>query len=83
MQFCRQICSWAYDNNVKSVYGPNVDCSEFIQGIYANIVDSISAHEQIFVCGMYVTFEGYICCRHMYGNSKVKRSCNLFVFTCM
>ena len=39
----------------------------------------ISAHEVIWLCDIYVAFEGYICCWHIYGNCMVGKSCSLIL----
>ena len=39
----------------------------------------ISTHDAIGICGIYVTFEGHVCCWHIYGNSMVNKSL-LFCF---
>ena len=40
----------------------------------------VSVHELIFMCGVYVAFEGNTYCWHMYGSSMVDRG---FIVTCM
>ena len=62
-----------------SACGYHVDCSEFISGIYTDIVD-LYLHIKIGISSRYMVFEGHICCQHKYGNRMVSKSCKLLFF---
>ena len=55
------IYSGAYANSVKCMYVPvnTVDCRGFMGGIITGIEVSCG-HELIYMCGLYMTFEGHI-----------------------
>ena len=36
------------------------------------------AHELISICGISITFQGHICCLHIYGCSMENKSCIVF-----
>ena len=72
----------AYANNVKCMYtsagGDNVDCSEFMWNIYTNI-DVLYLH--INICGIYVAFEGHVCCWQICGISMLNKSCSFLLLS--
>ena len=82
MQCTRHICSQAYINNMKymyaNVHGHSDVCTEFICGIYANIVvfyvnmnlAAYILYIYIYMCVcVCVAFEEHFCCWHMHGNN--------------
>ena len=83
----RHICSGAYASNVKGIYSSAcshiMDCSEFIWDIYTDIV-VIYSHKVIGICGIYMAFEGHICCRHIYGYEMLNKVvvCCYFLLVC-
>ena len=53
--------------------GQIIDCIRFTWGIYGHS-HLICAHEIIGTCGMYMAFQGHICCWYIYGYSIVNKS---------
>ena len=53
------------------VSGYIVYWSEFILGVYTDIIVSC-AHDVLDLCGIYMAFEGNICCWHIYDYSVIK-----------
>ena len=56
-----------------------VDCWEFMGHIYLQSC-LIILHELICIVGIYVPFEGHICCWYIYGNTIVNKCCSLLFF---
>ena len=56
-----------------------VDCSEFIWGMYTDIV-CLDLHMNLLHMWHISAIWGHICCWHIYDNSMVKRSCSLLLF---